>query len=182
MLPVKTLIRLGGCPGWSESLLGTQVILLVCRAMAYLSFSVWRSLQRANTRRSSGSFLWRLTSLQNLTSSSSSTLIFYHHFKDILTVFDIIIVCFILFFKRTLSFCFAQFCFSISKNKWIIWNICQIINTIARHVSSYNLSTQVFCQLMGLDSDWRRWKSNLKLKGGMINLLSFCCSAFHSKT
>ena len=25
----KTLIRLGGCPGWSESLLGTKVILLV---------------------------------------------------------------------------------------------------------------------------------------------------------
>ena len=25
----KTLIRLGGCPGWSESSLGTQVILLV---------------------------------------------------------------------------------------------------------------------------------------------------------
>ena len=26
---VKTLIRLGGCPGWSESSLGTKVILLV---------------------------------------------------------------------------------------------------------------------------------------------------------
>ena len=27
--PAKTLIRLGGCPGWSESLLGAQAILLV---------------------------------------------------------------------------------------------------------------------------------------------------------
>ena len=25
----KTLIRLGGCPGWSESSLGTKIILLV---------------------------------------------------------------------------------------------------------------------------------------------------------
>ena len=29
MQTVKTLIRLGGCPGWSESWLGTQIILLV---------------------------------------------------------------------------------------------------------------------------------------------------------
>ena len=29
MRTAKTLIRKGGCPGWSEPILGTQVILLV---------------------------------------------------------------------------------------------------------------------------------------------------------
>ena len=32
----QRLIRLGGCPGWSESLLGAQVILLICHAPAHL--------------------------------------------------------------------------------------------------------------------------------------------------
>ena len=35
----KTLIRLGECPGWSESLLGAQVILLVCCAQAHIYVS-----------------------------------------------------------------------------------------------------------------------------------------------
>ena len=36
MWTAKTLIRLSGCPGWSESLLDTQVI-LVCHAVAHCS-------------------------------------------------------------------------------------------------------------------------------------------------
>ena len=114
----------------------------------------------------------------------------HHQLSYFITILKTFLLCLILLL-------FVSYCFSrepchfvllivllqyFQKKKLIIWNICQIINTIARHVSSYNLSTQVFFQLMGLDSDWRRWKSNLKLKGGMINLLSFCCSAFHSKT
>ena len=33
----KTLIRLGECPGWSESSLGAQVILLVCHVAAQMT-------------------------------------------------------------------------------------------------------------------------------------------------
>ena len=39
MRTAKTLISLGGCPGWSESSLGAQVILLVCRAAAHFVVS-----------------------------------------------------------------------------------------------------------------------------------------------
>ena len=35
----KTLIRPGGCPGWSESSLGTKVILLFCHEVAQNAFS-----------------------------------------------------------------------------------------------------------------------------------------------
>ena len=36
MRTAKNLIRLGGCPGWSESLLGARVILLVLSCCGYL--------------------------------------------------------------------------------------------------------------------------------------------------
>ena len=35
MRPVKTVIRLGGCPGRSESLLGAQSFCWLCHAMAH---------------------------------------------------------------------------------------------------------------------------------------------------
>ena len=37
----KTLIRLGGCPGWSESLLGTHVISLFHHPPARMTASPW---------------------------------------------------------------------------------------------------------------------------------------------
>ena len=37
---VKTLIRLGGCPGWSESSLGAHVILLVLSCGGSITCSV----------------------------------------------------------------------------------------------------------------------------------------------
>ena len=51
MRTAKTLIRLGGCPGWSESSLGAQVVLLVlscsCSTQIYLVDSsiliIWTS-------------------------------------------------------------------------------------------------------------------------------------------
>ena len=40
MRTAKTLVRLGECPGWSESLLGEQVILLVLSCCGYCTFNV----------------------------------------------------------------------------------------------------------------------------------------------
>ena len=46
MRTAKTLIRLGGCPGWSESSLGAPVIFLVCNALAYIHW-----MKQSNNRR-----------------------------------------------------------------------------------------------------------------------------------
>ena len=47
MQRVKTLIWLGGCPGWSESSLGTQVILLFCHVAAQMSL-FWKRAEETD--------------------------------------------------------------------------------------------------------------------------------------
>ena len=37
----RRLIRLGGCPGWSESSLGTQSFCWFCHKVAQICFSIW---------------------------------------------------------------------------------------------------------------------------------------------
>ena len=39
MRTAKTLIRLGGCPGWSESLLGTHSFCWFCHVVAHIQFN-----------------------------------------------------------------------------------------------------------------------------------------------
>ena len=47
MRTVKTLIRLGGCPGWSESSLGALSLCWFCRAMALFLAAFCLSVQKA---------------------------------------------------------------------------------------------------------------------------------------
>ena len=75
---VKTLIRLGGCPGWSESLLGAQLFCWFCHEVAHIIYSgkeihwkltlqqKWistniRNLFPGKTSFSGQNFLWRKT-------------------------------------------------------------------------------------------------------------------------
>ena len=44
----KTLIRLGGCPGWSESSLGTQSLCWFCHVAAQMSFKVLQNKKKKN--------------------------------------------------------------------------------------------------------------------------------------
>ena len=48
MRTVKTLIRLGGCPGWSESLLGTQSFCWFCHEVAHFSVSLKKMISHHN--------------------------------------------------------------------------------------------------------------------------------------
>ena len=50
MRTVKTLIRLGGCPGLSVSLLGEQVILFVSCTVAIIYVTVPTSGLKSNTQ------------------------------------------------------------------------------------------------------------------------------------
>ena len=51
--PAKTLIRLGGCPGWSESSLGakTQISLGIHPVWSESSLSAWRNIGSSATHR-----------------------------------------------------------------------------------------------------------------------------------
>ena len=48
-LTVKTLIRLNGCPGWSESSLGLYSFCWFCHIVAHLSFGNTMNLQSRKT-------------------------------------------------------------------------------------------------------------------------------------
>ena len=52
--PAKTLIRLGGCPGWSESLLGAQSFCWFCHVVAQMSFKVWNPIKTRSCRQNLG--------------------------------------------------------------------------------------------------------------------------------
>ena len=54
MRTAKTLIRMGGCPGWSESSLGAQVVLLVLSSGGSHYFSYIKRME---------GYLWRLWAL-----------------------------------------------------------------------------------------------------------------------
>ena len=64
LLPIertaKTLIRLGGCPGWSESSLGAQPFCWFCHVVAYL---VGEQTTKSMVR---NSFLWAMFNISKL--------------------------------------------------------------------------------------------------------------------
>ena len=64
----KTLIRLGGCPGWSESSLGARPILLVLscggsnvrRVLSSFLYELWKSCNNKINKQDNAYHFWRL--------------------------------------------------------------------------------------------------------------------------